>query len=176
MMLFINFEIFRGLFHYLLYKYFYKELYFPLILYPNTFIRNKKNIIFGQHVTVFYGALISPIALKVGDYSSIGVNCFLAGKVEIGNNVIIGPHVSIPGSTHTFDDKKVPIMYQKDEILGTVIEDDVWIGSNVTIIDGVRIGKGSVIAAGSVVTKNIYPYSIVAGVPAKLIKKRGLHE
>jgi len=171
--LFFYFERVRGYFHYMFYKVLYGKISLPFILYPNVFIRNKNKISMGRNITFFYGALISPLSLEIGNNSVIGVNCFLAGKVSIGENVMIGPNVSIPGSSHNFSKTDIPMIHQSDIVKGTCIEDDVWIGANSVILDGVTIGKGSIVAAGSVVTKNVLEYSIVAGVPAKLIRKRG---
>lgn len=77
---------------------------------------------------------------------------------------MIGPNVSIPGANHNFDSIDVPMNMQGNTIKGTIIEDDVWIGANSVILDGIAIGKGSVIGAGSVVAKDVEPYSIVGGV------------
>ncbi|MFK5892538.1 MAG: DapH/DapD/GlmU-related protein [Pseudomonadota bacterium] len=90
-------------------------------------------------------------------------------KVIIGNNVLIGPRVMFETVNHSlnFDEKKGRDSWSNP----IVIEDQVWIGAGVIIIQGVTIGKGSVIAAGAVVTKNIEPYTLVGGVPAKFIKK-----
>lgn len=98
------------------------------------------------------------------------------GKIVIGSYVMFGPGVTILGGNHRFntvgrrmygDTKKAT-----GEDPGVIIQDDVWVGANSTILAGVVIGEGSIIGAGSVVTKSIPPYSIVAGVPAKVIKSR----
>ena len=94
----------------------------------------------------------------------------------IGNNVIFGPAPTIVTGNHRIDIIGKPIIEIKEKLPEndeTVkIEDDVWIGANVTILKGVTIGRGAVIAAGSVVTKSILPYSIAGGIPAKHIKYR----
>ncbi len=113
-------------------------------------------------------------------YLSIGKNVAInngfwvdaRGGVEIGDNVLIGPHVTIATVNHRFDRANIPIRKQGHIIKGVVVEDDVWLAAGVILLPGVRIGRGSVIAAGSVVTRNVEPYSIVGGVPAKEIKKR----
>ena len=94
------------------------------------------------------------------------------GGLEIGNDVRIAAHVKIVPMNHIYEDPKTPIRLQKIKAIGVKIEDDVWLGVGSTVLDGVTIGKGSVIGAGAVVTKNIPPYSIAVGVPAKVIKKR----
>jgi acetyltransferase-like isoleucine patch superfamily enzyme len=94
------------------------------------------------------------------------------GGLEIGNDVRIAAQVRIIAMNHIYDDPEVPIRLQGIRANGIKIEDDVWLGIGTTVLDGVTIGKGSVIGAGAVVTKDIPPYSIAVGVPAKVIKKR----
>lgn len=119
--------------------------------------------------------------IHVGNDVQIGYRAsFIASiaKIYIGNKVLFGPHVTIRGGNHRFDivgqfihdikDSEKTSQYDKD----VIIEDDVWVGTNVTILSGVKIGRGSVIAAGAVVTKSIPPYSIAGGIPANVIKKR----
>lgn len=108
----------------------------------------------------------------IGKHCHINENVFIQGA-NIGNFVLIAPNVSILNSTHKYENINEPMIIQGEERnLNPTIEDDVWIGRNVVILPNVKIGKGSIIGAGAVVTKNIEPYSIVGGVPAKLIKKR----
>lgn len=111
----------------------------------------------------------------------IGENCSLqqfsmisgfTEGVRIGNGVRIGAHTLLIGSNHDFGSKDLPIWQQGSTSKGIIIHNDVWIGSNATILDGVEIGMGSIIGAGSVVTKNIPPYSIAVGVPARVIRYR----
>jgi acetyltransferase-like isoleucine patch superfamily enzyme len=118
-----------------------------------------------------YNCFISPISLSVGDDCWLGVNNFICGKVEIGNDVILGPNVSIPGATHDIASNQ-PFSQSGLVIKGTVIEDSVWIGGNSTILDGIRIGKGAIVAANSVITEDVPPLGIVGGVPAKMIRHR----
>lgn len=94
-------------------------------------------------------------------------------KVSLGNDVLLGPNVVINDSNHLFLDRDKPITKQGHTAEEIIIEDDVWIASNSVILKGVHIGKGAVVAAGSVVTKDVPPYAVVAGVPARQIKKRG---
>lgn len=111
---------------------------------------------------------------------SIGENCFLGeynvirgqGGVHIGNEVYTGPMVQMVAVNHVYQDANRPIREQGITAQGIVIEDDVWIGANATIVDGVKVGKGSIIGAGSVVTRDIPPYSIAVGSPAKPVKDR----
>ena len=102
----------------------------------------------------------------------IQISC--AHKVQIGNNVLVGQSVYISDNGHgntDWETLKIPPMQRKLHIKGPVIiEDDVWIGRCATILSGVHIGKGAVIAAGSVVNKDVPPYTVVGGMPAKVIK------
>ena len=168
----VNGENIRGTLYFVLNYYLFRSIKFPLKLYPNVYINNKRKIRFGKNTLIFYGAFINPTDLEIGDNVGIGVNCFLCGKVRMGDNVMIGPNVSIPGANHNFDLLNIPMVEQGNTIIGTTIEDNVWVGANCTILDGVTIGSGSIIAAGSVVTKNVADNSIMAGVPARLIKTR----
>jgi len=113
-------------------------------------------------------------SLKIGNNVGINHYCFIGvrGDIEIGDNVIFGPRVNIFSENHNYEDLDIPIKNQGVTKGKTTIGSDVWIGANVSIMSGVDIGNGCVIAAGSVVTKNILPYSIVGGVPAKIIKNR----
>ena len=86
---------------------------------------------------------------------------------------MIAPNVSILNSTHNYQNIDLPLIMQGEEKnLNPVIEDDVWIGRNAVIMPSIKIGQGSIVGAGAVVTKDVEPYSIVGGVPAKFIKKR----
>lgn len=94
------------------------------------------------------------------------------GDIKIGKNCLIAPHCGIFANNHVFVDPTIPIGEQGITRKGIVIEDDCWLGHNVTVLDGVIIGKGSIIGAGSVVNRNIPPFSIAVGTPARIIKNR----
>jgi acetyltransferase-like isoleucine patch superfamily enzyme len=113
--------------------------------------------------------------IKIGSYCTINRFVILAGHggLEIGDNVLISPNVIMNPQNHIFEDPNILIWKQGVSCVGIKIEDDVWIGAGAIILDGVNIGRGSVIGAGAVVTKDILPYSIAVGVPAQVIKKRG---
>jgi acetyltransferase-like isoleucine patch superfamily enzyme len=95
------------------------------------------------------------------------------GSIHIGEYCMIASHCGIYANNHIFTDRFRPIMLQGVTTEGIVIEDDCWLGTGVKVLDGVRIGRGCVIGAGAVVTKNIPPYSIAVGIPAKVIGTRG---
>ncbi|WP_321430940.1 acyltransferase [uncultured Methanolobus sp.] len=110
---------------------------------------------------------------KIGNYSGLGPNSFIGKHTTIGDHVMMGPNVAILTRNHRYDDLSVPMRLQGyHEYEPVVIEDDVWIGRQVIILPGCRIGKGSILGSGAVVTKDVPPYSIVGGVPARVIKSR----
>lgn len=111
--------------------------------------------------------------ITIGNHTYIGPYTCIAGKnITIGKYCQLSSHLGIYAANHNFADPKRKIREQGDSYKGIVIEDDCWLGSGVKILDGVNIGQGSVIGAGAVVTKNIPPYSVAVGVPARVIKSR----
>ena len=108
----------------------------------------------------------------------IAQNCFIQvrGKVIIGNKVIFGSGVSIFSESHNFDDPDLPVSVQGETRKGVIVEDGVWVCTRAIILDDVTIGKNSIVAAGSIVNKDVPPYTIVGGVPAKIIKCRKMNE
>lgn len=126
----------------------------------------------GDNVNIEKGAQFSA-AVSLGDNSGIGVNALISSYVTIGNDVMMGPDCIILTADHGMERKDIPMWRQPhSEPQPVVIGDDVWIGARVIILPGVHVGSGSVIGAGSVVTKDVEPGSIVAGNPAKLIRMR----
>lgn len=112
--------------------------------------------------------------VQIGNNSGLGVNCQIMGTVSLGSNVMMGPDVMFISTAHRFGQIDVPMIEQGFEgDRPIVVEDDVWIGARCICLPGVRIGKGSVIGAGSVVTKSIPGYSVAAGNPARVIRSRG---
>ena len=112
--------------------------------------------------------------LKVGNNSNIGAYSYIgcSGYIEIGDNVMMGPRVNLMSENHNYSDLNHSMKSQGVTRSYIIIEDDVWIGVNSTILAGVRIGSGSIIAAGAVVTKDVPKNSIVGGIPAKIIRSR----
>lgn len=112
-------------------------------------------------------------SVELGDNSGLGINCRISGKTVIGKDVMMGPNVCIFTKNHAFDKTDIPMNLQgMSEERPVVIEDDVWIGANAIILQGVTISKGAIIGAGAVVTKDVPEYAIVGGNPAKLLKYR----
>lgn len=103
----------------------------------------------------------------------VHLNASVGGRIEIGDNVLIGPGVVLRASDHRFSRIDIPIAEQGHDAGVIIIGDDVWMGANVTVLAGVAIGDGAVVAAGAVVTKDVVPYAVVGGVPARVIGSRG---
>ena len=109
--------------------------------------------------------------VHIGHHSRIGMGNVIIGPVTIGDNVIFAQNVVLSGLNHNYTDINTPIWLQGETVAAITIEDDCWIGANVVITAGVTIGKHCVIAGGAVVTKNIPPYSVAVGNPARIIKQ-----
>lgn len=107
----------------------------------------------------------------IGDHTRIGLHNTIIGPVTIGSHVNLAQGITVTALNHNFDDAKKRIDEQGVSTTPVVIEDDIWIGANAVVLPGVTIGHHSVVAAGAVVTKDVPPHSLVAGVPAKIIKK-----
>lgn len=113
--------------------------------------------------------------IELGRGTYIGPYVCMAGpgNIRIGQDCLIAAHSGIYANNHVFSDPTISIKEQGTVNQGIVIEDDCWLGTGVKVMDGVTIGRGSVIGAGAVVTKDISPYSVAVGVPAKVISRRG---
>lgn len=109
--------------------------------------------------------------LIIGDYSRIGLRNTIIGPVHIGSHVNLAQNITVSGLSHNYQDVDIRIDEQGVSTALITIEDDVWVGANAVILSGVTIGKHSVVAAGSVVSRSIPPYSVCAGIPAKVIKQ-----
>jgi len=144
---------------------------------------SRQGIVFGDHVTVGRMAMIRPSGyyrraigegMTIGDHSNIGPYCYIgcSGHVSIGSHVLMGARVSMHAENHNIDQVDVPIDAQGVTRHSIVIEDDCWLGGGATILAGVRVGHGAVVAAGAVVTRDVPPYAVVAGVPARVVRHR----
>jgi acetyltransferase-like isoleucine patch superfamily enzyme len=134
------------------------------------------SISIGSRTFIDFGVVIRGL----GGHVEIGADCALnaysvlcgGGDIHIGDSVMIASHVSIYAANHVFSSILVPMSSQGLEKKGINIADDVWIGTGVRLLDGVDIGMGAIIAAGAVVTRSVVPFSINAGVPARVIGAR----
>lgn len=135
----------------------------------------------GKKITIGRGGDYYFSNIELGNNVSIGNDCIMMcqlAKIKIGDDVMFGPRVTIVTGDHRIDIKDRPMISIKNEEKlpendeEVTIEGDNWIGAGVIILKGVTIGKGAVVAAGSLVIKDVPPYSIVGGVPAKVIKMR----
>jgi acetyltransferase-like isoleucine patch superfamily enzyme len=129
----------------------------------------------GKNLTVYKGITVHcPEGLSIGNNVAMNNNVWInaSGSVIIGNYVLIGPRVIIHSANHKYQNPFIPIQKQGHSFKKVIIKDDVWIGAGAIILPGVRIGQGSIIGAGSVVTTDVPPYTVVAGVPARKIKNR----
>lgn len=135
-----------------------------------------ENVNIGPYTVIEASGSITNLGkgISIGEHSGVGGFSFIggAGGVTIGKNVIMGQFVSFHPENHVFDNTDIPIRLQGVTRQGIVVEDDCWIGAKVTFLDGARVRKGCVIAAGAVVRGQIPPYSVAAGVPAKVIRSR----
>ena len=146
--------------------------------------------VLGDRVFLAEGATIVCERLQVGDRSFVATGCVLRDRIEIGEDCSLNPYVvmagrvalgdgvriasfaTLYGFNHRFDDLDVPIWLQGLDEQGIVVEDDVWIGTHAVICDGVTVGAHSVVAAGAVVTADVPPWSVVGGVPARVLSDR----
>jgi acetyltransferase-like isoleucine patch superfamily enzyme len=134
----------------------------------------------GDRVHLYRGTIIevgTGGSVIIGEGTHVQAGCNLKGflgSVRIGRNVQIAPHCGFSPYEHSFEDRRAPIKSQGIRSAGDVVlEDDVWLGLGVKVLEGVRIGQGAVIGAGAVVTKDIPAYAIAVGVPARVIRMRG---
>ncbi|MGV8080239.1 MAG: acyltransferase [Syntrophales bacterium] len=140
---------------YFLYRLLFKRLpSFPLI-YPGVYFTHTYGLSVGHRFSINTGALLDA-----------------RGGITIGDGVMVGPFAVMVSSDHDPGRPGIP-MTSRDHMLAPVtIEDDVWIGAHAVILKGVRIGRGTVVAAGAVVSSSVEPYSVVAGMPARIVKSR----
>ncbi len=144
---------------------------------------SRRGVILGDHVTVGSMAMVRPSGyyrrtigegMILGDHSNIGPYCYIgcSGHIRIGSHVLMGARISMHAENHNIDRVDVPIDAQDVTREDIVIEDDCWLGGGATILAGVHVGRGAVVAAGAVVTRDVPPYAVVAGVPARIVRRR----
>jgi len=141
------------------------------------FLRFPKNIDLGENVVINDGCRICPTnngaRIEIGDWTSLNYNClvFAASLIKIGRDCMIAPYAYLVDSNHGIK-KGTPMRAQQMTAKPIIIGNDVWIGAGARVLAGVTIGDGAIVAAGAVVTKDVPPYAIVGGVPAKFIRAR----
>lgn len=128
----------------------------------------------GSRISYLVKILAAP-NIVIGKCTHITHNCILDGRggLTIGNDVLVGYYSIIMSSTHNYDNPDIPIRLQGSRRAPVMIGNDVWLGARVIVLPGVSIGDGAVIGAGTVVTKDIPPYVIAGGIPARIIGQRG---
>ena len=157
---------------------FLKDLIYSFLFYLLNRIYGVKKVNKKHGVKIRPGTIIrDPERVYLGKYTTIGVNNVLwAGKsqsiIKFGNYVMTGPGCCFFAFNHGMELSETPMVEQACNDQDIIIGDNVWFGANVTVLPGVEIGEGCIIAAGAIVTKNIPPYSIAGGNPAKVIKSR----
>ena len=125
----------------------------------------------GMSVVESYSCINNAVGdVVIGDHTRIGLHNTIIGPVTIGSHVNLAQGITVTALNHNFSDARKRIDQQGVSTAAVTISDDVWIGANAVILPGVTIGRHSVIAAGAVVTKDVPPYSVAAGVPARIIK------
>ena len=154
--------------------YFFK---YRAIIHPKAHVQLSSKIRFGAATTVRQYAIINTSGgcVTFGNGCELGPFSMIATKsqnIHIGDHVRIGPHVSMTAANRNYQQRDVLIVEQGLTEAGITVCNDVWIGAGCVITDGVHIGEGAVVAAGAVVAKDIAPYCLVGGVPAKIIGER----
>ena len=169
------------LFIYLLYGSFSRVIYWVLLknigennfIHPLASLRNHKNIEIGCNVVINKNVTLWVGSLKLGNNVQINPNTCIYGRVIIGDNVMIAPNCMIASGNHGIEITGEAMITQECTTKGPIqIGNDVWIASNSILLDGVNIGSGAIVGAGSVVTKNVPPMAIVVGNPARVVKYR----
>ena len=151
---------------------------------PTVHIRSAERLSLGARVFIDAGVVLhcggmdwspSDGGITIGDDGYIGPNCTLFGAagIAIGASALISPGVVITSHQHTFARTDTEIRHQPLQFGPVVIEPDVWVGANATILPGVRLGRGSVIGAGAVVRADVAPGAVAVGVPARVVSQRG---
>ncbi|MBN2385327.1 acyltransferase [bacterium] len=136
-----------------------------------------KEFVLGDHIIIGHTSTLCSKggSLRIGDNCNFGshIALYSASDINFGKNILLGPGAFIGGGTYRFADADKPIISQGYDLKGPIsIGDNCWFGAAVTVVDGVTIGENSILGAGAVVIEDIPPFSIAAGVPARIIRSR----
>lgn len=148
-----------------------------VVIEPGALVFHAENIELGDNVYVGHNAILKGYykgLMTIGDGTWIGQGCFLhsAGDLTIGRAVGIGPMVTILTSQHEAADRHVPVMHTPVAFAPVTLEDGCDIGAGAVILPGTRVGRGAIVGAGAVVTRDVEPFAVVAGTPARLLRHR----
>ena len=138
-------------------------------------VAHELHVSLGDRVALRDGVMLAGRgAMRIGDRTAINEGCLLTAmeRVEIGADVMLAPRVSVLDVDHRHADRDTPISKQGYETAPVIIGDGAWLGAGVVVTRGVTIGEGAIVGANSVVTKDVPPYTIVGGVPARIIRER----
>ena len=155
----------------------FRQIGKSVVIEPGVLVFHPENISLGDRLYIGHYTILKGYhrgQMKIGDGTWIGQQCFFhsAGNLTIGKQVGIGPGVKIITSVHVEEGISKPIIQSRIKYAAVMIEDGADIGMGATILPGVRIGKGAQIGAGAVVSRDVRPYAVVAGVPARLLRVR----
>lgn len=155
----------------------FKSIGDNVIFEPGVLVFHPENIVLGSNIYIGHNAILKGYyksLMEIGTDTWIGQGCFFhsAGGLKIGNAVGIGPMVKILTSHHDDINLNVPVLELPLVFKPVIIEDGADIGTGSVILPGVRVGRNSIIGAGSVVNRDVLPFAVYAGVPAKLLKMR----
>lgn len=168
-----SFRFVYGRVYFLLMFTFYGRLHSTCFISPLASVNERSQIFLGKGTVLNRNSVVWA-NLVTGSNVHLNPGVCIYGRVTMGDDVMVAPNVVIAGGNHGIERNRVPMYYQSGTSIGVTIESDVWIGANAVILDGVTVGQGAVVAAGAVVNKDVEPYAVVAGVPAKKIKVRGI--
>ena len=155
-----------------------QQKFIKISIEPGCHIIGIKNFILKNNISIGFNSFLNAEKSSIiigNNFSSnhnLNLNAAGGGKIQFGDNVLIGPNVVFRTANHKTDQVEILIRLQGNEYGDIIVGNNVWIGSNCVILMGVTIGDGAVIAAGSIVNKNVLPFDVVGGVPAKKIKSR----
>ncbi|MFP4056857.1 MAG: acyltransferase [Candidatus Brocadiia bacterium] len=144
---------------------------------PGVLVFHPETIEIGDRVYVGHNAILKGYykgRMTLGEGTWVGQGCFLhsAGGLSVGRAVGIGPHVAVLTSQHRADDRRRPVLHTELDFAPVSIEDGADVGAGAVVLPGVTVGRGAIVGAGAVVAEDVEPFAVVAGVPARLLRRR----